>query len=44
MDAHPDDSFHPPSGDDPFWTETCWGEVHDHWSAAACRGFVRELG
>jgi len=21
---HPDDAFHPPSGADPFWTETCW--------------------
>lgn len=22
--AHPDDGFHPPDCDDPFWTETCW--------------------
>lgn len=22
--AHPDDEFHPPTSDDPFWTETCW--------------------
>ena len=22
--THPDDEFHPPSTDDPFWTETCW--------------------
>jgi hypothetical protein len=21
---HPDDEFHPPSTDDPYWTETCW--------------------
>ncbi len=21
---HPDDEFHPPDTDDPFWTETCW--------------------
>ena len=21
---HPDDEFHPPTSDDPFWTETCW--------------------
>ena len=21
---HPDDRFHPPTGDDPWWTETCW--------------------
>ena len=21
---HPDDRFHPPTSDDPFWTETCW--------------------
>jgi hypothetical protein len=21
---HPDDQFHPPSTDDPYWTETCW--------------------
>jgi hypothetical protein len=21
---HPDDQFHPPTSDDPFWTETCW--------------------
>jgi hypothetical protein len=21
---HPDDSFHPPTSDDPFWAETCW--------------------
>lgn len=25
MDAHhPDDEFHPPTTDDPYWTETCW--------------------
>ena len=23
-DAHPDDEFHPPTSDDPYWTETCW--------------------
>ncbi len=23
-DTHPDDEFHPPTTDDPFWTETCW--------------------
>jgi len=22
--THPDDEFHPPTTDDPFWTETCW--------------------
>ena len=22
--THPDDRFHPPENDDPFWTETCW--------------------
>ncbi|NNE74357.1 MAG: hypothetical protein HKN26_11880 [Acidimicrobiales bacterium] len=22
--AHPDDEFHPPATDDPYWTETCW--------------------
>ncbi len=22
--THPDDGFHPPTDDDPFWTETCW--------------------
>ena len=21
---HVDDHFHPPTSDDPFWTETCW--------------------
>jgi hypothetical protein len=21
---HPDDDFHPPTSDDPYWTETCW--------------------
>ena len=21
---HPDDRFHPPTTDDPYWTETCW--------------------
>lgn len=21
---HPDDQFHPPTDDDPYWTETCW--------------------
>lgn len=24
MSTHPDDRFHPPTSDDPFWTETCW--------------------
>ncbi|MFK7896820.1 MAG: hypothetical protein AB8G23_13340 [Myxococcota bacterium] len=24
MEMHPDDSFHAPTTDDPFWTETCW--------------------
>lgn len=24
MAMHPDDQFHPPTTDDPFWTETCW--------------------
>ena len=24
MSFHPDDLFHPPTSDDPFWTETCW--------------------
>jgi hypothetical protein len=23
-DTHPDDEFHPPTTDDPYWTETCW--------------------
>ncbi len=23
-EAHPDDEFHPPTSDDPYWTETCW--------------------
>ncbi len=23
-DPHPDDEFHPPTTDDPYWTETCW--------------------
>jgi len=23
-DTHPDDRFHPPTSNDPFWTETCW--------------------
>ena len=23
-DMHPDDEFHPPTTDDPEWTETCW--------------------
>ncbi len=23
-EPHPDDEFHPPAGDDPYWTETCW--------------------
>jgi hypothetical protein len=23
-EPHPDDEFHPPTSDDPFWTETCW--------------------
>ena len=22
--THPDDEFHPPTSDDPSWTETCW--------------------
>jgi hypothetical protein len=22
--SHPDDRFHGPTGDDPYWTETCW--------------------
>lgn len=22
--THPDDEFHPPASDDPYWTETCW--------------------
>jgi hypothetical protein len=22
--SHPDDEFHPPTSDDPHWTETCW--------------------
>jgi len=22
--AHPDDEFHAPTSDDPYWTETCW--------------------
>jgi hypothetical protein len=22
--VHPDDRFHPPPHDDPYWTETCW--------------------
>lgn len=22
--SHPDDRFHPPDTDDPYWTETCW--------------------
>lgn len=22
--SHPDDEFHPPTSDDPWWTETCW--------------------
>ncbi len=24
MEPHPDDEFHPPSSNDPDWTETCW--------------------
>jgi hypothetical protein len=24
MVSHPDDEFHPPTSDDPYWTETCW--------------------
>ncbi|MCH2171444.1 hypothetical protein MK489_11720 [Myxococcota bacterium] len=24
MEMHPDDRFHPPTSDDPYWTETCW--------------------
>lgn len=24
MATHPDDEFHPPTSDDPYWTETCW--------------------
>jgi hypothetical protein len=23
-EMHPDDEFHPPTSDDPYWTETCW--------------------
>jgi hypothetical protein len=23
-ETHPDDEFHPPTTDDPYWTETCW--------------------
>ena len=23
-ETHPDDEFHPPTNDDPYWTETCW--------------------
>ncbi len=23
-ELHPDDCFHPPTTDDPYWTETCW--------------------
>lgn len=23
-EMHPDDQFHTPSNDDPYWTETCW--------------------
>ncbi len=22
--SHPDDELHPPTSDDPYWTETCW--------------------
>jgi hypothetical protein len=22
--THPDDEFHPPTSDDPYWAETCW--------------------
>jgi hypothetical protein len=25
---HPDDEFHTPTSDDPFWTETCWFTFH----------------
>ena len=24
MNRHPDDRFHPPTSDSPYWTETCW--------------------
>ena len=24
MTPHPDDEFHPPLSNDPYWTETCW--------------------
>src|SRR5687768_17401786 len=24
LEMHPDDGFHPPTSDDPSWTETCW--------------------
>jgi len=24
MTGHPDDELHPPTSDDPYWTETCW--------------------
>ena len=23
-EMHADDEFHPPTSDDPYWTETCW--------------------
>ncbi len=23
-ETHPDDEFHPPTSDDPYWSETCW--------------------
>src|ERR1700728_4743371 len=23
-EQHKDDEFHPPTSDDPYWTETCW--------------------
>jgi hypothetical protein len=25
---HPDDEFHTPTSDDPYWTETCWFTFH----------------
>ena len=28
MAQHPDDEFHTPTSDDPYWTETCWFTFH----------------
>lgn len=28
MSNHPDDNFHPPKDEDPFWTETAWFGFH----------------